>query len=125
MADLSNFAESLLLKWMMTDETTTRPTAWYVALYSAGPSDSGGGTELSGSGYARQSVDFGTAGTTSQGDVTFTASGGNWASATHMGIFDASTSGNLLWHKQLPVAKQIDDGDSIIFPAGDIDLALD
>lgn len=125
MADLSNYAEAEILQWLMTDETVTRPTAWYVALYSAAPSDAGGGTELSGSGYARQSVDFGTAGTTSQADVTFTASGGNWANATHMGIFDAATSGNLLWHKALPVAKQIDDGDSIVFPAGDIDLALD
>lgn len=125
MADLSNYAEAEILQWLMTDETVTRPTVWYVALYSAGPTDAGGGTELTGSGYARQSVDFGTAGTTSQADVIFEADGGNWDEATHMGIFDASTSGNLLWHKELPVPKQIDDGDRIIFPAGDIDLALD
>ena len=125
MSALSNHAEALLLKWLMTDETATRPTAWYVALYSAAPSDAGGGTELSGSGYARQAVDFGTGGSTSQADVTFTASGGNWAEATHIGIFDASTSGNLLWHGALTAPKQIDDGDSIVFGAGDIDLSLD
>ena len=125
MSALSNHAEALLLQWFMTDETVTRPTAWFVALYSAAPSDAGGGTELSGYGYARQSVDFGSDGAANTADVTFTASGGDWANATHIGLFDASTSGNLLWHGALTAAKQIDDGDSIVFGPGDIDLSLD
>lgn len=129
MAALSDYAEKLLLDWMMTTGSATRPTAWYVALYTAAPSDSGGGTEVSGSGYSRQTVAFGAAatpgGTTSNtGAVSFTASGGSWGTITHMGIFDASTSGNLLWHGALTASKTVGDGDTLEFAIGNIDLTL-
>jgi hypothetical protein len=129
MAALSDYAEKLILDWMMTNGSATRPTAWYVALYTAAPSDSGGGTEVSGSGYSRQAVTFAAAsspaGTTSNtGAVTFTASGGSFGTVTHVGIFDASTSGNLLWHGSLAASKTIGDGDSLQFAIGDLDLTI-
>jgi hypothetical protein len=129
MAALSDHAEKLLLDWMMTSGTATRPTAWFVALYTAAPSDSGGGTEVSGAGYARQSVAFDAAatpgGTTSNSaDVSFTATGGNYGTVTHLGIFDASSSGNLLWHGALTADKTVEDGDTITFTAGNIDLTM-
>ena len=129
MAALSDYAEKLLLDWSMTTGSATRPTAWYVALYTAAPSDSGGGTEVSGSGYTRKSVTFAAAtspgGTTSNtGAVSFTASGGSWGTITHMGIFDASTSGNLLWHGALTTSKSVGDGDTLEFAIGNIDLTL-
>ena len=129
MAALSDYAEKLLLDWMMTSGSATRPTAWYVALYTAAPSDSGGGTEVSTGGYARQSVVFDAAtspgGTTSNSaDVSFTSVGGNYGTVTHMGIFDASTGGNLLWHGVLSASKTVEDGDTITFSAGNIDLTM-
>lgn len=129
MAALSDYAEKLLLDWMMTTGSATRPTAWYVALYTAAPSDSGGGTEVSGAGYARQSVTFDAAsspgGTTSNSaDVSFTAVGGDYGTVTHMGIFDAASSGNLLWHGVLSASKTVEDGDTITFSAGNIDLTM-
>ena len=129
MAALSDYAEKLLLDWMMTTGSATRPTAWYVALYTAAPSDSGGGTEVSGSGYSRQSVTFAAAstpgGTTSNtGAVSFTASGGSWGTITHMGIHTASTGGNLLWHGALTASKTVGDGDTLEFAIGNIDLTL-
>ena len=129
MAALSDHAEALLLDWLMTTGSATRPTAWYVALYTAAPSDSGGGTEVSGSGYSRQSVTFDAAtspgGTTSNsGDVSFTAAGGNWGTITHIGIFDASTSGNLLWHGSMTASKVVNDGDTLQFSTGNIDLTI-
>lgn len=129
MAALSDHAEALLLDWLMTNGTATRPTAWYVALYTAAPSDSGGGTELSGNGYAREAVTFDAAsspgGTTSNtGAVSFTASGGSWGTITHLGIFDASSGGNLLWHGALTASKTIADGDTLEFSAGNIDLTI-
>lgn len=129
MAALSDYAEKLLLDWMMTSGSATRPTAWYVALYTAAPSDSGGGTEVSTGGYARQSVTFDAAtspgGTTSNSaDVSFTAVGGDYGTVTHMGIFDASTGGNLLWHGVLSASKTVEDGDTITFSAGNIDLTM-
>jgi len=129
MAALSDHAEALLLDWLMTNGTATRPTAWYVGLFTAAPSDAGGGTEVSTGGYARQSVTFDAAsspgGTTSNsGAVTFTASGGSYGTVTHIGIFDASTSGNLLWHGALTASKTVGDGDTLEFSAGNIDLTL-
>ncbi len=129
MAALSDHAEKLLLDWLMTNGTATRPTDWYVALYTAAPSDSGGGTEVSGGGYARQSATFDAAsspgGTTSNtNEITFTASGAAFGTVTDIGIFDASTGGNLLWHGSLSASKTIEDGDALVFAAGNIDLTL-
>lgn len=129
MAALSDYAEKLLLDWMMTSGSATRPTAWYVALYTAAPSDSGGGTEVSTGGYARQSVTFDAAtspgGTTSNsGEVSFTAAGADYGTVTHMGIFDASTGGNLLWHGALTASKSVADGDTLTFAVGNIDLTM-
>ena len=59
MAALSDYAEKLLLDYSMTAGSVTRPTAWYVALYTSAPNDAGGGTEVSGGGYARKTVAFG------------------------------------------------------------------
>jgi len=129
MAALSDHAEALLLDWLMTNGSATRPTAWYVALYTVAPSDSGGGTEVSGNGYAREAVTFAAAtspgGTTSNTNaVTFTASGGNWGSITHIGIHDAVSGGNLLWHGAMTASKTVNDGDTLEFSIGNIDLTI-
>lgn len=129
MSALSNYAEKLLLDWLMTTGSATRPTAWYVGLFTAAPSDSGGGTEVSGNGYARQSATFAAAtsgaGTTdNSAAVTFTAAGGSWGTITHIGIFDALTTGNLLWHGAMTASKTIADGDTLEFSIGNIDLTL-
>jgi len=97
MAALSDHAENLVLNWLMTSGSATRPTAWYVALYTAAPNDAGGGTELSGSGYSRQSVAFTTA---------------------------SGTGGTLIWHGSLAASKDISDGDTLEFAIGNIDLTI-
>lgn len=129
MAALSDYAEKLLLDWAMTTGSATRPTAWYVALYTAAPSDSGGGTEVSTGGYARQSVTFDAAsspgGTTSNNNtVSFTASGASYGTVTHIGIHTAATGGQLLWHGAMTASKTVADGDTLEFSIGNIDLTL-
>jgi hypothetical protein len=127
MSALSDHSENLLLDWLMTGGAATRPTAWYLALYTAAPSDAGGGTEVSTGGYARQTIAFSAAsgGTTSNSaDVSFTAVGANYGTVTHVGIFDASTGGNLLWHGAMSASKTVEDGDTITFAVGNIDLTL-
>lgn len=130
MAALSDAAEVLILNYLMTAESVTRPTAWYVALYTGAPSDAGGGTEVSGSGYSRKTVNWavasGTGGTTSNSNVpTWTASGGAFGTVTHIGIHSASSgSGNLLWHGAMTASKVVNDGDTLEFAAGNIDLTI-
>ena len=129
MAALTDHAENLLLNFLMTTGTATRPTNWYVALFTSAPNDAGGGTEVSGNGYSRQSVSWdtasGTGGTTANsGAVSFTASGSGFGTVTHIGIFDASSSGNLLWHGAMDTAKSVASGDVLQFAAGAIDLTI-
>jgi hypothetical protein len=130
MAALSDVSEKLILDWLMTAGTATRPTAWYVALYTSAPSDAGGGTEVSGGGYARKTVAWDAAaspgGTTQNtGVVTWTASGAAFGTVTHIGIHSAlSGSGNLLWHGAMTASKTVNDGDTLEFAAGNIDLAI-
>ena len=129
MAALSDYAEKLVLDWLMTTGSATRPTDWYVALYTAAPSDAGGGTEVSTGGYARQAVTFAAAsspgGTTDNTNtVSFTATGDNYGTVTHIGLFDAVSGGNLLWHGAMTASKTVNDGDTLEFSVGNIDLSI-
>lgn len=129
MSALSDYAEKLVLDWLMTTGSATRPSGWYVGLFTASPNDAGGGTEVSGSGYSRKSASFNAAsspgGTTSNSAVvSWTAAGGNYGTVTHIGIFDASTGGNLIWHGALSTSKTVNDGDTIQFSAGNLTLTL-
>lgn len=127
MSNLSDYAETLLANFIANAQTATRPTSWYLGLFTAAPSDAGGGTELSGSGYARQAATFGAA---SSGVVsntsthTYTASGGSWGTITHYGVFDALTTGNLLWHGALTTPRTIADGESLTVAAGAFTLTM-
>lgn len=127
MSALSNFLENELLDHSLGVGSYTMPVAVYLALFTSDPTDAGSGTEVSGSGYARQAVTFTAAsgGATSNSSAeTFTASGGNFGTVTHFGIFDASSAGNLLWHGALLASKSINDGESLTFAIGDIDITL-
>lgn len=127
MAALSDYAETAIADWIAGGATPTRPSARHLALFTAAPSDSGGGTEVSGNGYARQAMTFGAAssGVTSNTSThTFTASGGNWGTITHFGIFDASTSGNLLWHGALTTSRTVNNGESLTVASGAFTLTL-
>lgn len=126
MSALSDYAENLLNTWLMTGDSATRPTAWYVALFTSAPSDSGGGTEVSTGGYARQAATFTVTGDTASNTaiLDFTAGGASWGTITHIGIFDAVSGGNLLWHGAMTAPKAVGDGDSLSFGIGAIDLTI-
>jgi len=105
------------------------PSNIYVALYSAAPTAAGGGSELSGNGYARKvhnSWDAGAAGATENtGAITFDpASGGNWLEAVAFGLFDAITGGNFLAWGDLTTPKTVTDGDTAEFADGALDISL-
>lgn len=129
MSNLTDYAEAMLLDWYMTAGAVSRPTTWYLALFTTATTDAGGGTEVSGFGYARQAITFGAASspagsTASTNSQTFTASGGAWGTVSHMAIFDALTGGNMLWHSALSSSKGVSDGESLIFATGAVTLTL-
>jgi hypothetical protein len=130
MAGLTNYGENLVLTWTFTTSSATRPTSWYVALYTVAPGEAGGGTELSGSGYVRQSATFSVSGTSpttasNTAAVEFPEATGSWGTIVAAGIFDASTSGNLIAFANLTTSKTIDTGDVLRFNTGEIDITLD
>jgi hypothetical protein len=130
MAGLTNYAEDLVLDWLFTTGSATRPTSWYVALYTVAPGEAGGGTEVSGGSYARVSATFtvsGTAPTTASNSaaVEFPEASASWGTVVAAGIFDASTSGNLIAFANLTTSKSIDTGDVLRFNIGALDITLD
>lgn len=131
MSTFSDYSENLVLTWLFTTGSATRPTAWYVGLFTAAPSDSGGGTEVSGNAYARKATGTltvsGTSPTlcTNSSAIEFAAaSGGNWGTITHAAVFDSLTSGNMLGWAALTTSRTINDGDILRIPAGDLDITL-
>lgn len=130
MSSFTNHTENLVLNWLFTTNSATRPTAWHVGLFTAAPSDTGGGTEVSGSGYSRKATGTitvsGTATTaTNSAAIEFDpASGGNWGTITYAAIFDASTGGNMLAWAELTTARTINDGDVFRIPAGSLTVTL-
>lgn len=125
MTALSNYLETEMLEWAFTNAGGTRPTAWYVALFTAAPSDTGGGTELSTGGYARQAVTFTVTGDTASNNAVIDfVSSGDWGNITHVGIFDASTAGNLLAWGALAAARDPASGDTIRFAASALTITL-
>jgi hypothetical protein len=130
MSSFSDYTENLVLTWLFTGSSATRPTAWYVGLFTAAPSDTGGGTEVTGNAYARVATGTisgsGTATTfTNAAAIEFAAaSGGNWGSIGWAGIFDASSSGNLLAWAPLSTARTINDGDVLRIPATSLSITL-
>jgi hypothetical protein len=123
----TNYLETEILDHVFAGSAYSAPSTKYLALYTAAPSETGGGTEVSGTGYARQSVAFTTAGNTTSNNaaVEYPTAGASWGTVTHVGVFDASTSGNLMAYAALTTSKTIDSGDVFRVPNADLDITLD
>ena len=112
----SNYLENKVLDHFLGTSSTSAPSNVYVGLFTSDPTDAGSGTEVSGNGYTRKVAAFSAAssGSTSNSSaIEFTASGGSFGTVTHFGVFDASSSGNLLYHGALTASKIIADTDTL------------
>lgn len=122
----SNYLENAILNHVLRNVALTSPTTVYLALFTVAPTDSGGGTEVVGGSYARQAITFSApvAGVVSNsGAVTFPTATANWGTVVAMGIFDASSAGNLLYYGALAVSKIVDNGDQISFANASLTVA--
>jgi hypothetical protein len=123
----SNYLETELLDHVFANNAYTSPTTVYVGLFTSNPDEDGSGTEVSGGSYARQSGSFTVSGNTAttSAAIEFPTATASWGTITHIGIYDASTAGNLLAYAGLTASKAIASGDVFRIPAGDIDITLD
>jgi hypothetical protein len=125
----TNTYENHVMNYVFTSTSVTRPTAWYIALFTSDPTDTGSaGTEVStGTGYARTSVTFSVTGDTASNSAAVefpAASGGNWGTISHIGVMTASSGGDMIVHSALTTSKAINDGDVFRIPTGDLDITL-
>lgn len=155
MAAMSDFLENKIIDFLFRAQALgvtgasaaagTGPTALFYGLLTAAPSDTGGGTEVTGGSYARVSVSSslanyagtqaaasttastGNTGTTSNnGAITFPAPTASWGVVTHFGVYDASTAGNLLFWGALTTSKTVNNGDAApSFAAAAFTLQID
>jgi hypothetical protein len=123
----ANYTETEVLEWLLTSGAVTRPSSWYVGLFTVAPSDTGGGTEVSGGNYAREAVTFTVSGDTASNsaNIEFNEATASWGAITYAAVFDASSGGNMLAYAALTTSKAIDSGDILRIPAGDLDITLD
>lgn len=127
MAEMSNYLENALINATLRNTSYTSPATVYVGLYTSDPTDANTGTEVSGGSYARVSL---TMGSPSDGvslntaAVEFPQATGSWGTVGWIGILDASTSGNLLYHSPLDVSKTIASGDIFKIAIGSLSVTL-
>lgn len=154
MAAMTDFLENKLIDWLFRAQAIgitgasaaagTGPTALFIALFTVNPSDTGGGTEVTGGSYARVSVtsslanwagtqgagttvaSTGSSGTTSNnGVITFTTPTANWGTVTGVAIMDASTGGNMLFFGALGASQVVNTGNTVSFAAAQLSIQLD
>lgn len=127
MAEMSNYLENALINGTIRGTTYTAPSTVYVALFTSDPTDAGTGTEVSGGSYARQSASFAApsnGASVTNADITFPQATGNWGTVGWIGIFDALTTGNLLYHTALDASKTIETGDIFKIASGNLSVTL-
>jgi hypothetical protein len=124
---LTNTFETTVLTWLLTASSATRPTSWYIGLFTAIPNEAGGGTEVSGNAYVRNAATFTVSGNTASNSaaIEWAAATGSWGTITSIAIFDAVTGGNMIGYAALTTSKAIATGDVFRIPAGDLDVTLD
>ena len=123
----SNAFETHILQYVFTTTSVTRPTAYYVGLFTSNPAEDASGTELSGSGYTRIQTTFSVSGAVAQNAalITFPTATGSWGTVTHAGVFTASTSGTLIAYHSLTASKTIAATDILQIAAGSLTITLD
>lgn len=143
MSAMSDFLENKLVDQLFRGQAYTFPTTLYIGLLTAAPSDAGGGTEISGNGYARASIasslanwagtqsagstvaSSGTGGQTSNNiAISFSTPTASWGTVTHFGVYDAATGGNLLFWGALSISKTVNQADTVQFPAASLTFTL-
>ena len=145
MAAMTDYLENKLIDHCFRGVAFTAPAALHIGLFTATPSDTGGGTEVSGGSYARVALapsttnwastggattttnpSAGTSGTTSNNvAISFATPSASWGLVQWFGVFDASTAGNLLWWGALTTPKTINSGDTVSFAISALSIQID
>lgn len=127
MAEMSNYLENALINVTLRNTSYTSPTAVYVSLHTADPTDAGTGTEVTGGSYVRQAATFGAPSngvSTTTADITYPQATASYGTVGWIGIWDAVSTGNMLYHTALDTSKAIDTGDIFKIASGSLTVTL-
>jgi len=129
MANMSDFLEVKLLNLSLNGTSWAGYNNPHISLHTADPTDTGLGTEVSGGSYARVASSFATASGVSGAVVTdatatFPTATANWGTVGWIGLWDAASGGNMLYHTALDAPKTIDSGDIFKITAGNLSVTL-
>ena len=140
MSELSDWWEENLINYMVNGGAAGGHDVVYVALYTATPTDTGGGTEVTGGAYARQAiydsadthtVKWGAAAATgtafaakNAATVTFPTATAAWGDVKAFALFSHVTTGNYLCFSPLDATKTVGNGDTLKFTTGNLKLQL-
>ncbi len=124
----SNYERNRMIDLRYGDGTYSKPATVYIALFTAAPTVSGGGTEVSGGSYARVAVTNdlahfadAVAGVKSNAvAVTFPQATALWGAVVAMASFDALSGGNMLDFAPLTSPRTINNGDTFSFAIGQL-----
>lgn len=124
---MSNYLENALINATLRNTSYTSPTTVYVGLYTSDPTDANTGTEVSGGSYTRTAVTMGAPSngvSLNSAAVEFPQATGSWGTVGWIGLLDASSGGNLLYHTPLDVSKTIASGDIFKIAIGSLSVTL-
>lgn len=124
---MSKYLQNAVVKMTLDNTLFTSPATVYLALLTSISNDGSSYTEVSSGGYARKSISFDAAAsgkTQNSAKITFSTPTANWGPITHVAIFDASTSGNMLFYDDfdLPITAFVDQ--IVRLPLGDIEIEI-
>jgi len=125
---MSDYLELKFLDHFTGTASTSAPSAVYLGLSTASLNDDASGTELTGNNYTRKAITFASASSgsiASNSAVEFDSATGSWGTVSHWGIWDASSSGNLLFHGAFTASKSIATGDILKVASGSLTISAD
>lgn len=144
MSGFSDYTENKLGDFLLRGQAYTPPATVYVALFTAAPSDSAAGTEVTGGSYARvavacsmanfsgtQSAGSTTASTgtngqfSNNGTITFPTPTADWGTVVATALMDASSGGHVVLWGTLTSNKVIENTDPTAFAPGSLVFQLD
>ncbi len=126
---MTDWCELRMLQLLVTDIPSM-----YLALFTTAPAEDGtGGVEVSGSGYARQVIPFGTPATDEDGGTamansspfSFPRADADWGTISAWGVFDAETDGNLLWFQEFDDPQSVLSGSVVAVAEGGLTLSAE
>jgi hypothetical protein len=124
----SNTLETNILNHFFRGVSTAANSTCYIGLFVSDPGEAGGGTEVSGGGYARKTATFGApsdGAITNTNKVEYDVPTAPWGTITHWGVFTTSTGNTLLGSGAVNPPKAVSVGDPPFFNIGALTITCD